>query len=60
MSVHPSDTSAEILKRDREMSESEDAIRLRELYLAARYGNPTAVTHEQVKEAQACLERITG
>ena len=60
MSVHPSDTSAEILERDREMSESEDAVRLRELYLAARYGNPSAVTHDQVQEAQACLERIVG
>ena len=60
MSVHPSDTSAEILKHDLEMSESDDAIRLRELYLAARYGNPSAITNEQVQEAQACLERITG
>ena len=60
MSVQPSDTSAEILKHDPEMSESEDAIRLRELYLAARYGNPSAITNEQVQEAQACLERITG
>lgn len=59
-SVHPSDTSAEILERDREMSESDDAVRLRELYLAARYGNPSAVTRDQVQEAQACLERIVG
>ena len=60
MSVHPSDTSAEILERDREMSESDDAVHLRELYLAARYGNPSAVTRDQVQEAQACLERIMG
>ena len=42
------------------MAESKDAVRLRELYLAARYGNPSAVTREQVQEAQACLERIVG
>ena len=60
ISVHPSDTSADILERDREMSESEDAKKLRDLYIAARYGNPSAVTRSQVLEAQACLERIVG
>ena len=58
--IHASDTSAEILERDREMNESEDAVKLRQLYLAARYGNPSAVTNAQVQEAQACLERIIG
>ena len=58
LSVHPSDTSAEILERDREMGENEDAVKLRDLYLAARYGNPSDITREQVQEAQACLERI--
>ena len=56
--VQPSDTSAQILAHDREMSGNEDAARLRELYIAARYGNPSSVTREQVQEAQACLERI--
>lgn len=58
LSVYPSDTSAEVLKKDPVMGESRDAVRLRELYLSARYGNPSAVTREQVLEAQACLERI--
>ena len=58
--VQPSDTSAQILEHDREMSGNEDAARLRELYIAARYGNPSSVTREQVQEAQACLERIVG
>ena len=60
VAVYPSDTSAEVLDKDLQMSESKDAVRLRELYLAARYGNPSAVTREQVQEAQACLERIVG
>lgn len=58
--VQPSDTSAQILEHDREMNGNEDAARLRELYIAARYGNPSSVTREQVQEAQACLERIVG
>ena len=58
LSVYPSETSAEVLKKDPVMSESRDAVRLRELYLSARYGNPSAVTRGQVQEAQACLERI--
>ena len=60
MNILPSETSAEILENDREMSESADALRLRELYLAARYGDPSSVTREQVQQAQACLERIIG
>ncbi len=60
LSVLPSDTSAEILERDRAADESGDAARLRELYIAARYGAPSAVSRAQVQEAQACLERIVG
>lgn len=60
VAVYPSDTSAEVLEKDMQMAESKDAVRLRELYLAARYGNPSAVTREQVQEAQACLERIVS
>lgn len=58
MHVQPSDTSAEILERDPDSADSGNAAKLRELYIAARYGNPSAVTHEQVLEAQACLEQI--
>ncbi len=60
VAVYPSDTSADVLKRDLQLGESADAVRLRELYLAARYGNPSEVTRGQVQEAQACLERIVG
>ena len=60
ISLYPSDTSAEILERAGESGVNEDEIKLRDLYLSARYGDPSAVTREQVLEAQACLERITG
>lgn len=40
--------------------ESAEAARLRELYIAARYGDPKAVTAEQVAEAQRCLDVILG
>lgn len=55
-SVKPADTSEEILRYEEETSE--DAKRLRELYIAARYSDPASVTRSQVLEAQACLERI--
>jgi hypothetical protein len=58
MTVTATDTSAQILER--ETVEKEDASRLRELYIAARYGDPSAVTRLQVQEAQACLERIVS
>ncbi len=58
MTVGAADTSAQIL--DKETKGKENAARLRELYIAARYGDPSAVTRSQVQEAQACLERIVG
>ena len=58
MAVEAADTSAQILEKETE--EKEDAARLRELYIAARYGDPGAVTRKQVQEAQACLERIVS
>ena len=33
---------------------------LREVYIAARYGNPDAVTSEQAEEAKHCLTLIKG
>ncbi len=58
LNVDPTDTSADILSREKEDSGVKDAEKLRELYIAARYGDPSAVTRAQVLEAQACLERI--
>ena len=56
--INRADTSQEILERDQLREASPEAKRLRELYIAARYGDPKAVTSEQVEEAQACLEKI--
>ena len=58
VSVGKTDTSQDVLERAEKQRRSEDARRLRELYIAARYGDPDAVTRQQVEEAQACLERI--
>ena len=60
VSVGKTDTSQEVLERAEKQRRSEDARRLRELYIAARYGDPDAVTRGQVEEAQACLERIVN
>ena len=58
MSIGKADTSQDILERSQKIKETPEAERLRQLYIAARYGDPNAVTREQVKEAQACLEVI--
>ena len=56
--IEKSDTSQEILDRGRKVTESPEAVRLRQLYIAARYGDPAAVTEGQVREAEQCLEAI--
>ena len=58
LSIRKTDTSAEILERAKKIQDSPQAERLRELYIAARYGDPKAITRQQVEEAQACLEEI--
>lgn len=58
--INKSDTSADILERTQKAKASPEAERLRELYIAARYGDPRAVTAEQVQEAQDCLEKIVS
>lgn len=58
VTVTRSDTSQEILELDQKRGESPEAERLRQLYIAARYGDPDAVTEEQVSEAEKCLETI--
>lgn len=60
VSIDKSDTSQDVLSRANVRSESTEAARLRELYIAARYGDPKAVTAEQVAEAQHCLDVILG
>lgn len=51
-------TSREILDEAELFCVSPEARRLRELYLAARYGNAGSVTGEDVREADLCLQKI--
>ena len=58
LEIDKADTSQEILERAKSLQDCPQAERLRQLYIAARYGDPKAVTREQVQEAQECLEKI--
>lgn len=58
MEIEKADTSQDILERAQRIEKSPEAERLRQLYIAARYGDPDSVTREQVEEAQSCLETI--
>lgn len=57
LEVAPSDTSRDVLES---AEASPDAVRLREKYIAARYGDPRSVTGADVDEAQALLDALTG
>lgn len=56
--IAPSDTSEDVLKFSSPYLDLPENQRLRELYLAARYGDPKGVTSEQVGEARRCLSAI--
>lgn len=56
--VFPSDTSEDVLKTTSERLKIPENAALREVYIAARYGNPNAVTFEQAEEAKRCLAAI--
>ena len=58
MKVSPSDTSQDVLDLSSEVFEMPENRTLRELYIAARYGDPKSVTSEQVAEAKHCLSVI--
>ncbi len=51
-------TSREILTEAQRLRDSPAAVRLRELYLTARYGDGSSVTFQDVQEAALCLQRI--
>ncbi len=59
-------TSADILESSMELGEeagrdlSDDESALREVYIRARYGDPAAITDDDVAMAARLLERITG
>lgn len=58
MKLSPSDTSEDVLAHAGERLDRPENETLRELYIAARYGDPKAVTAAQAAEAQRCLNAI--
>ena len=55
MKISPSDTSEDVLGLSSGCLDIPENAALRELYIAARYGDPKAVTARQVSEAKRCL-----
>ena len=53
--ISPSDTSEDVLGLSSGCLDIPENAALRELYIAARYGDPKAVTARQVSEAKRCL-----
>ena len=58
MRVGQADTSQDVLERAQALPDREENERLRELYIAARYGDPDSITSEHIAEAKQCLETI--
>jgi hypothetical protein len=56
--ISPSDTSEDVLALSSEYLDLPENAALRELYIAARYGDPKAVGPEQVGRAKRCLAAI--
>lgn len=56
--IRKGSTSRDILNEAEQISLSPGARRLRELYLAARYGEGDAVTPQDVREAALCLRQV--
>lgn len=55
--LHPSQTSADILRKVSEDTDRDAAERLRQVYLAARYDNAHPVTKDQVEQAREALKQ---
>lgn len=55
MKIAPSDTSQDVLDNTSACFDVPENKTLREIYIAARYGDPAAVTPEQAAEAKRCL-----
>ena len=56
--VSPYDTSRDVLDISSNFSDLPENNELREIYIAARYGDPDAVTSEQAGEARRCLNTL--
>ena len=60
LSIQRSSTSQDILTDSRTLGGDEAAVRLRRLYLKARYAILTPVSREDVQEAARCLKQIVN
>ena len=58
MKIAPSDTSKDVLDNTSACFDVPENRALREIYIAARYGDPAAVSSEQAAEAKRCLSVI--
>ena len=58
MRISISDTSKDVLDHSSAYLDLPENERLRELYIAARYGDPKKVTSDQAAEAKRCLSAI--
>ncbi len=58
MKLEPSDTSQDVLRYSGEFNQAAENGTMRDLYIAARYGDPAEVTAEQVAEAKRCLTAV--
>lgn len=56
--IAPSDTSKDVLDISEKFSGMPENKTLRDIYIAARYGDPDAVTSEQAGEARRCLNTL--
>ena len=56
--LSPSDTSQDVLVNSSKYLDMPENETLRELYIAARYGEPLEVTPAQLEEARRCLDTI--
>lgn len=58
VTIQRDSTSEDVLAAADAVNESKAAVRLRELYLKARYDEEHKISREDVNEAQACLDEI--
>ena len=58
MRISISDTSKDVLDHSSAYLDLPENERLRDLYIAARYGDPKKVTSDQAAEAKRCLSAI--
>lgn len=58
MTLRPSDTSEDILRKLKEDADLESAAALRKIYIQARYDQSHPVSHEQVEKAKEALKHL--